>query len=59
MTPPVTSGFVGNVYAPAGAEATTRSLELVVRESQNAPSKRVVLSNDPGAAFLGWVHNLN
>ena len=51
--------LVGNVYAPAGAEATTRSLELVVRESQNAPSKRVVLSNDPGAAFLGWVHNLN
>lgn len=51
--------LVGTVYAPAGTEATTRSLELLQRESTTTPGRRVVLSDDPGAAFLGWVHDLD
>ena len=39
--------------------AATGSLELVKRETPDSPSHRIVLSDGPGAAFLGWVRNLN
>ena len=49
--------LAGAVYAPAGTDATVRSLELVQRETSSAPGRRVVLTDVPGAAFLGWVRN--
>lgn len=49
--------LAGAVYAPAGTDATVRSLELVQRETSTAPGHRVVLTDVPGAAFLGWVRN--
>lgn len=38
---------------------TSGSLELVGRETPNSSSNRIVLSDGPGTAFLGWVRNLN
>lgn len=51
--------LAGSVYEPAGVNANTRSLELVARETATSPGGRIVLSDDPAAAFLGWVHNLD
>ncbi|MEO8539565.1 MAG: hypothetical protein ABI577_07480 [bacterium] len=53
--------LVATVYAD-GSERDGRaatSLELVARETAEAQSTRTVLSELSGAAFLGWVHNLN
>lgn len=46
----------------AGSEKTGRqptALELITREAPGAPASRRLLSDDPGASFLGWVRNLN
>ncbi len=56
---PDSTYLVGSVFAPAGTEAITRSLELLERETTTTPGRRVVLSDEPGAAFLGWVHDLD
>ena len=56
---PDSSYLAASVYSPAGAEASTRSLELLQRETATTPGRRVVLSDEPGAAFLGWVHDLD
>jgi dipeptidyl aminopeptidase/acylaminoacyl peptidase len=56
---PDSSYLVGNVYSPAGVEPPTRSLELVQRETATTPGRRTVLSDEAGAAFFGWVKNLD
>jgi Tol biopolymer transport system component len=56
---PDSSYLVGSVYAPAGIEPPTRSLELVQRETATTPGRRTVLSDEAGAAFFGWVKNLD
>ncbi len=58
---PNSAYLVANVFA-AGSDKDGKpatALELVEPERPGAESTRTVLSDIPGAVFLGWVHNIN
>lgn len=54
---PDASYLVATVLTPTDSDS--RSLELVARDDAIPGGQRIALSAERGAAFLGWVHNLN